>query len=193
MFEPALLEELCRQSAGSVQVDSKTACFCARLIVQMKIIPLPVFLENADETQTREVIVSLGQCIRNNAATNIFNKDLDSQELRRRPLRPGFPVRLRRRREADRRQDPHQLGPRAGRGDRAGLVFRGRRDVFARGTRARHAAHEPLRAPLLSRGKLRSADRSILGRRAAKAAARRGPGASDVSGGEQARRRRGVG
>ena len=60
------------------------------LIVQMKIIPLPVFLETADETETREVIISLGHCIRNNAATNIFNKDLDSQKLRRRPLWPGF-------------------------------------------------------------------------------------------------------
>ena len=49
------------------------------LIVQLKIIPLPVFLENASESETREVIVHLGQCIRNNAATNIFNRDLDSR------------------------------------------------------------------------------------------------------------------
>jgi isocitrate dehydrogenase kinase/phosphatase len=49
------------------------------LIVQLKIIPLPVFLENASESETREVIINLGQCIRNNAATNIFNKDLDSR------------------------------------------------------------------------------------------------------------------
>ena len=78
MFEPALLQELCSQSARSVQVDSD-GVFLRSLIVQMKIIPLPVFLANAGETQTREVIISLGQCIRNNAATNIFNKDLDSR------------------------------------------------------------------------------------------------------------------
>jgi isocitrate dehydrogenase kinase/phosphatase len=78
MFEPALLEELCRQSARSVQVD-RDGVFLRSLIVQMKIIPLPVFLANAGEAQTREVIISLGQCIRNNAATNIFNKDLDSR------------------------------------------------------------------------------------------------------------------
>ena len=30
MFDPALLDELCRQAAGSVQVDARTACFCAR-------------------------------------------------------------------------------------------------------------------------------------------------------------------
>jgi isocitrate dehydrogenase kinase/phosphatase len=49
------------------------------LIVQMKIVPLPVFLESAGESETEAVIISLGQCIRNNAATNIFNKDLDSR------------------------------------------------------------------------------------------------------------------
>jgi isocitrate dehydrogenase kinase/phosphatase len=42
-------------------------------------VPLPVYLETADEDATRAVIQSLGHCIRNNAATNIFNKDLDSR------------------------------------------------------------------------------------------------------------------
>jgi len=78
MFDPALLEELCEQAAGSVQVD-QDGVYLRTLIVQMKIIPLPVYLQTANEEQTREVIVSLGQCIRNNAATNIFNKDLDSR------------------------------------------------------------------------------------------------------------------
>jgi isocitrate dehydrogenase kinase/phosphatase len=78
MFDPALLEELLRQAAGTVQVE-QNGVFLRSLIVQMKIIPLPVYLETADETETREVIVSLGNCIRNNAATNIFNKDLDSR------------------------------------------------------------------------------------------------------------------
>ena len=35
--------------------------------------------ENADESETREVLGRLGRCIRNNAATNIFNRDLDSR------------------------------------------------------------------------------------------------------------------
>jgi isocitrate dehydrogenase kinase/phosphatase len=78
MFDPALLDELLRQAAGSVQVE-QDGVFLRSLIVQMKIIPLPVYLETADETETREVIISLGNCIRNNAATNIFNKDLDSR------------------------------------------------------------------------------------------------------------------
>jgi isocitrate dehydrogenase kinase/phosphatase len=78
MFEPTLLDEICRQAAGSVQVDHE-GVYLRTLIVQLKIVPLPVFLETADEDATRAVMVSLGHCIRNNAATNIFNKDLDSR------------------------------------------------------------------------------------------------------------------
>lgn len=77
-FDPALLDEICRQAAGSVQVD-QNGVYLRHLIVQLKIVPLPVFLETADEDATRAVMVSLGHCIRNNAATNIFNKDLDSR------------------------------------------------------------------------------------------------------------------
>jgi isocitrate dehydrogenase kinase/phosphatase len=78
MFDPALLDEICRRAAGSVQVDQGGVYFRV-LIVQLKIVPLPVFLETADDNATRAVMVSLGRCIRNNAATNIFNKDLDSR------------------------------------------------------------------------------------------------------------------
>jgi isocitrate dehydrogenase kinase/phosphatase len=78
MFDPDFLEELCRESAKTVHVDGD-GVMLRTLIVQLKIIPLPVFLENASESETRQVIVNLGQCIRNNAATNIFNRDLDSR------------------------------------------------------------------------------------------------------------------
>src|SRR5580692_7204557 len=78
MFDPALLDEICREAGGSVQVD-QDGVYLRVLIVQLKIVPLPVFLQSADEEATRAVMVSLGNCIRNNAATNIFNKDLDSR------------------------------------------------------------------------------------------------------------------
>ena len=78
MFEPDLLEELCAQSSSSVHVD-EDGVLLRSLIVQLKIIPLPVYLRDAAESETREVIARLGQCIRNNAATDIFNKDLDSR------------------------------------------------------------------------------------------------------------------
>jgi isocitrate dehydrogenase kinase/phosphatase len=78
MFDPALLEELRSEAAGSVQVVEE-GVFLRSLIVQLKIIPLPVYLDGAGENETRSVIARLGHCIRNNAATNIFNKDLDSR------------------------------------------------------------------------------------------------------------------
>jgi isocitrate dehydrogenase kinase/phosphatase len=78
MFDPELLDEICRQAAGSVQLD-QDGVYLRLLIVQLKIVPLPVFLETADEGAIRAVMISLGHCIRNNAATNIFNKDLDSR------------------------------------------------------------------------------------------------------------------
>jgi isocitrate dehydrogenase kinase/phosphatase len=78
MFDPALLEEISREASGSVQVVDE-GVFLRSLIVQLKIVPLPVYLAHASESETRTVIARLGHCIRNNAATNIFNKDLDSR------------------------------------------------------------------------------------------------------------------
>jgi isocitrate dehydrogenase kinase/phosphatase len=78
MFEPALLDEICQQAAGSVQVK-EDGVFMRSLISQLKIVPLPVFLDSASESETKTVIISLGYCMRNNAAANIFNKDLDSR------------------------------------------------------------------------------------------------------------------
>ncbi len=76
MFDPVLLDEIWREASGSVLVDQE-GVFLRSLIVQLKITPLPVYLESANEGEIRAVIAALGHCIRNNAATNIFNKDLD--------------------------------------------------------------------------------------------------------------------
>jgi isocitrate dehydrogenase kinase/phosphatase len=78
VFDPALLDEISREASDSVQVVDD-GVYLRSLIVQLKIIPLPVYLEHAGENETRTVIARLGHCIRNNAATNIFNKDLDSR------------------------------------------------------------------------------------------------------------------
>jgi isocitrate dehydrogenase kinase/phosphatase len=78
LFEPELLEEILREAGASVQIEGD-GVFIRSLIVQLKIIPLPVYLETANETEIQGVISSLGHCIRNNAATDIFNKDLDSR------------------------------------------------------------------------------------------------------------------
>jgi isocitrate dehydrogenase kinase/phosphatase len=76
MFDPALLADICRDASGCVHVDDDSV-FIRSLIVQLKIVPLPEYLDSADESEIQNVIVNLGNCIRNNAATNIFNKDLD--------------------------------------------------------------------------------------------------------------------
>ena len=78
MFDSSLLAEICREAAGSVHVEGDNV-LVRSLVVQLKIVPLPVYLETADEVQIDAVIRSLGHCIRNNAATNIFNKDLDAR------------------------------------------------------------------------------------------------------------------
>jgi isocitrate dehydrogenase kinase/phosphatase len=78
LFEESLLAEICAECAGSAQLDAD-GLLLRSLIVQLKIVPLPVYLATADSSQTRAVVAALGDCIRNNAATNIFNRDLDSR------------------------------------------------------------------------------------------------------------------
>jgi isocitrate dehydrogenase kinase/phosphatase len=78
LFEPALLDEILALAAGTVHRD-EGGVFVRSLIVQLKIVPLPVYLEAASPAAIEAVITSLGHCIRDNAATNIFNKDLDSR------------------------------------------------------------------------------------------------------------------
>ncbi len=77
-FSAALLEQLLSNASLSVSLNGDDVIF-KYLIVQIKLTPLPVYLENASEKQAETVIVNLGYCIKNNAAANIFNKDLDAR------------------------------------------------------------------------------------------------------------------
>ncbi len=77
-FEPELLAELLRDAAESVSLRDD-AVILKHLIVQRRVRPLPVFLHGATLDEAREVIVNLGHCIKNNAAANVFNKDLDAR------------------------------------------------------------------------------------------------------------------
>ena len=78
LFSPALLEELLREASETVSLQGDIVIF-KYLIVQPRMTPLPVFLEQAEDWQIRYVIENLGDCIKNNAAANIFNKDLDAR------------------------------------------------------------------------------------------------------------------
>ena len=78
LFAESLLEELLVEASETVSLQGDMIVF-KYLIVQPRMTPLPVFLENAGEREVRIVIESLGDCIKNNAAANIFNKDLDAR------------------------------------------------------------------------------------------------------------------
>jgi isocitrate dehydrogenase kinase/phosphatase len=78
LFSQNLLDELLNEASDTVTLQNGNVLF-KYLIVQPRMTPLPVFLENAGEREMRIVIDSLGDCIKNNAAANIFNKDLDAR------------------------------------------------------------------------------------------------------------------
>jgi isocitrate dehydrogenase kinase/phosphatase len=77
-FNPELLDELLADATESVSLRGD-AVVLKYLIVQRRMTPLPVFLETATMAEAETAIVNLGYCIKNNAAANIFNKDLDAR------------------------------------------------------------------------------------------------------------------
>jgi len=77
-FSAGLLEDLLSSASETVSLHGDDVIF-KYLIVQIKLTPLPIYLENATEKQAETAITNLGYCIKNNAAANIFNKDLDAR------------------------------------------------------------------------------------------------------------------
>ncbi len=77
-FDPELLEELLDEAGLTVFLRDEDVIF-KHLIVQRRQTPLPVFLETASEDDAERAMINLGYCIKNNAAANIFNKDLDAR------------------------------------------------------------------------------------------------------------------
>lgn len=77
-FDTTLLDEILAQASDTVSYQGDDVVFKS-LIVQRKMIPIPVFLETASAEDANTVIENLGRCIKNNAAANIFNKDLDAR------------------------------------------------------------------------------------------------------------------
>ena len=77
-FASGLLSELVEDASNAVSLRGETVFF-HHLIVQRKMIPLPVFLQQAPREDCERAVISLGQCIKNNMAANIFNRDLDGR------------------------------------------------------------------------------------------------------------------
>jgi len=77
-FDPDLLMELVTTASKTVSIDGDKVNF-RHLIVQPKMVPLPLYLETASPEECLTAIDNLGQCIRNNASAGIFNRDLDAR------------------------------------------------------------------------------------------------------------------
>jgi len=77
-FDNILLEELTSVAANTVTLRGGKLEF-SHLIVQPKMIPIPVYLKTSTREEAETAIINLGDCIKNNAAANIFNRDLDAR------------------------------------------------------------------------------------------------------------------
>jgi len=78
LFGEDLLSDLMDAAAGTVTLY-RGEVFFRHLIVQQKLTPVPLYLAQCTAEEAEMVVIRLGQCIRNNAATNVFNKDLDGR------------------------------------------------------------------------------------------------------------------
>lgn len=77
-FTDDLLNQLLKYAKKTVRRDNDALVF-QYLVVQRRLTPLPLFLENATPRQAGIAMSNLGYCIKNNAAGNIFNRDLDAR------------------------------------------------------------------------------------------------------------------
>ncbi|MCB1504813.1 MAG: bifunctional isocitrate dehydrogenase kinase/phosphatase [Hyphomicrobiaceae bacterium] len=88
-FADELVDELIEAAHTNVKLVGDNIFF-RHLIVQPKMIPLPVFLETAGPEEARLAVINLGYCIKNNAAANVFNKDLDGRNYGVSPIRKVY-------------------------------------------------------------------------------------------------------
>ncbi len=78
LFAEGLLDAMLSEAAGSVSLW-RDEVFFRHLILQHKMVPVPLYLERCTREEAELVVIRLGQCIRNNAATGVFNRDLDGR------------------------------------------------------------------------------------------------------------------
>ncbi|MEO0819630.1 MAG: isocitrate dehydrogenase kinase/phosphatase AceK regulatory subunit [Pseudomonadota bacterium] len=77
-FGAALTEELLSAAGSTVSLQGDELFF-RHLIAQRRLTPVPLYLDGCSAEDAEAVVIRLGQCIRNNAASNIFNRDLDGR------------------------------------------------------------------------------------------------------------------
>jgi isocitrate dehydrogenase kinase/phosphatase len=74
-FSDALLEELRSDASDNIEIEGEQIII-KHLYIERRMVPLNVYLENADEDQLRAAIDEYGQAIKQLAAANIFPGDL---------------------------------------------------------------------------------------------------------------------
>ncbi|MBV8402961.1 MAG: bifunctional isocitrate dehydrogenase kinase/phosphatase [Gammaproteobacteria bacterium] len=74
-FAPELLEELRRETAGTVHEDGADLVF-DHAYIERRMTPLNLYLRNAAAAEAERAVLDYGQCIRDLAYTNIFPGDL---------------------------------------------------------------------------------------------------------------------
>jgi isocitrate dehydrogenase kinase/phosphatase len=77
-FGGDLLADLAANATASVRIEPDQVVF-RHLIVQRKVVPLPIYLQGCAPAEAEMAVIRLGQCIRNNAAINVFNRDFDGR------------------------------------------------------------------------------------------------------------------
>jgi len=77
-FTDQLRDMVLEYAKDSVRSENGALIF-KYLVVQRKLTPLPIYLQNATPHQAEIAMSNLGYCIKNNAAANIFNRDLDAR------------------------------------------------------------------------------------------------------------------
>jgi len=74
-LDPALLKEL-RDTAPSLIEEDDTNIVIRHLYIERRMIPLNIFLEQADDAQREQAIIEYGDAIRQMVAANIFPGDM---------------------------------------------------------------------------------------------------------------------
>jgi isocitrate dehydrogenase kinase/phosphatase len=74
-FDPVLLSELLEAAGQTVRVDGDWVVI-RHLYTERRLMPLNLFVRQADEAAAREAVLDYGQSIKDLAATNIFPGDL---------------------------------------------------------------------------------------------------------------------
>ncbi|MDE0308206.1 MAG: bifunctional isocitrate dehydrogenase kinase/phosphatase [Acidiferrobacterales bacterium] len=77
-FDEELRDLMLNFAKDSVRCENGALIF-RYLVVQRRLTPLPLYLQDATPHQAGIAISNLGYCIKNNAAANIFNRDLDAR------------------------------------------------------------------------------------------------------------------